>query len=75
MDKKAFSERDICAKYITLAVEQAGCDLQSQVRKHLTFSAFLVMVRVAFDINNFATSPFKYESNRLDSILFKRLVC
>lgn len=37
MNKKALSERDICSKFITPAILQAGWDLQSQIRDELTF--------------------------------------
>ncbi|MFY0663871.1 MAG: DEAD/DEAH box helicase family protein [Natronospirillum sp.] len=45
MNKKAFSERDICSKFITPALQQAGWDLQSQIREELTFTAGRVIVR------------------------------
>jgi len=32
MDKKEFSERDICSKSITPALTAAGWDLQTQIR-------------------------------------------
>jgi type I site-specific restriction endonuclease len=33
MDKTALSERDICSKFITPAIQRAGWDLQTQVRE------------------------------------------
>jgi type I restriction enzyme R subunit len=45
MNKKALSERDICSKFITPAILQAGWDLQSQIREELTFTAGRVIVR------------------------------
>ena len=39
MSKKSLSERDICTKYITPALTQAGWDLQSQIREEVTFTA------------------------------------
>jgi len=46
MDKANLSERDICSKYITPAlVEQAGWDLNSQIREEVTFTAGQVLVR------------------------------
>ena len=39
MDKKALSERDICTKFITPALVQAGWDIQTQIREEVTFTA------------------------------------
>ena len=43
--KKTFSERDICTKYITPAIQQAGWDVHRQIREELTFTAGRVIVR------------------------------
>ena len=45
MDKKKLSERDICTKFITPAIEQAGWDIQSQVREEVSFTAGRIIVR------------------------------
>jgi type I restriction enzyme R subunit len=45
MDKKALSERDICTKYITPAIEQAGWNVQLQVREEVSLTAGKVIVR------------------------------
>ena len=46
INKKDLSERDICTKYITPAiVEQAGWDVQTQVREEVTFTKGRVFVR------------------------------
>nr|WP_227842233.1 type I restriction endonuclease [Halomonas zhuhanensis] len=45
MDKKALSERDICTKFITPALEQAGWDVQAQVREEVSFTAGRIIVR------------------------------
>jgi type I restriction enzyme, R subunit len=45
MDKKSLSERDICTKYITPALEDAGWDKMSQIREEVTFTAGRVIVR------------------------------
>jgi type I restriction enzyme R subunit len=45
MDKKQLSERDICTKYITLALEKAGWDIQTQVREEFSFTDGRVIVR------------------------------
>jgi type I restriction enzyme, R subunit len=45
VNKKALSERDICTKFITPAIERAGWDLQVQVREEVSFTAGRVIVR------------------------------
>ncbi len=43
--KKQLSERDICTKFITPALEQAGWDIKRQVREEYTFTDGRVIVR------------------------------
>ncbi|MEO1076725.1 MAG: type I restriction endonuclease, partial [Bacteroidota bacterium] len=38
MDKKALSERDICTKYITPAIDAAGWDVHTQIREEVSFT-------------------------------------
>lgn len=45
MDKKALSERDICTKFITPALRQAGWDEMSQVREEVSFTKGRIIVR------------------------------
>lgn len=45
LNKRELSERDICTKFITPAVEQAGWDIQKQVREEYTFTDGRVIVR------------------------------
>jgi type I restriction enzyme R subunit len=45
MDKKQFSERDICTKYITPALEQSGWDIATQIREEFTLTNGRVLVR------------------------------
>ena len=45
MDKKSLSERDICTKYITPAIEKAGWDIQLQVREEVSLTKGRVIVR------------------------------
>ncbi len=45
MDKKSMSERDICTKFITPAIERAGWDIQKQVREEFSFTKGRIMVR------------------------------
>jgi type I restriction enzyme, R subunit len=43
--KKQFSERDICTKYITPALERSGWDLATQVREEFALTNGRVLVR------------------------------
>ena len=45
MNKKSLSERDICTKFITPAVMQAGWDLNTQVREEVFFTNGRIIVR------------------------------
>jgi len=45
MNKKTLSERDICTKYITPAIESAGWDRMGQIREEVFFTAGRVIVR------------------------------
>ena len=44
-DKKSFYERDICTKYITPALVQAGWDLHRQIREEVSFTKGRIIVR------------------------------
>lgn len=45
MDKKSLSERDICTKYITPALEKNGWDKLTQIREEVTFTDGKIYVR------------------------------
>ncbi|WP_439475333.1 EcoAI/FtnUII family type I restriction enzme subunit R [Algoriphagus formosus] len=45
MDKKGLSERDICTKFITPAIEKAGWDIQKQVREEVNFTDGRIIVQ------------------------------
>jgi type I restriction enzyme R subunit len=45
MSKKSLSERDICTKYITPALEQAGWDISTQIREEFPLTKGRVIVR------------------------------
>lgn len=45
MDKKSLSERDICTKFIAPAIQQAGWDIQKQVREEVSFTKGRIIVR------------------------------
>jgi type I restriction enzyme, R subunit len=48
MNKKDLSERDICTKYITPAVVNAGWDIQWQIREEVGFTKGRIIVRAGF---------------------------
>ena len=45
MDKKSLSERDICTKFITPALRQAGWDEMAQIREEVSFTKGRIIVR------------------------------
>ena len=44
-NKKELSERDICTKYITPAIQQAGWDLHTQLCEEVTFTRGQIIVK------------------------------
>jgi type I restriction enzyme R subunit len=45
MDKKQLSEQDICTKFITPALRQAGWDELTQLREEVSFTKGRIIVR------------------------------
>ena len=45
MDKKILSERDICTKFITPTLRQAGWDEMAQIREEVSFTKGRIIVR------------------------------
>jgi type I restriction enzyme R subunit len=45
LDKGSLSERDICTKFITPALRDAGWDVQSQIREEVSFTNGRIIVR------------------------------
>lgn len=45
MDKRSLSERDICTKFITPALRQAGWDEMAQIREEVSFTKGRIIVR------------------------------
>ncbi|TFW72477.1 restriction endonuclease [Methylotenera oryzisoli] len=45
MSKNKLSERDICTKFITPAIQQAGWDIQTQIREEVSFTKGRIIVR------------------------------
>lgn len=45
MNKKTLSERDICTKFITPALEKAGWDMQLQILEEVSFTDGKIYVR------------------------------
>jgi len=44
MNKKSFSERDICTKFITPALEKAGWDVSTQIREEFPLTKGRIIV-------------------------------
>lgn len=62
MNKKALSERDICSKFITPAIERAGWDLITQVREEFPLTNGRIIVRGKMHV--------RAANKRADYILF-----
>jgi type I restriction enzyme R subunit len=62
MDKKQLSERDVCTKYITPALEQTGWDIATQVREEFPLTRGRVIVRGKLDT--------RAKHKRADYVLF-----
>lgn len=45
MVAQKLSERDICTKFITPAIQKAGWDIQTQVREEVSFTNGRIIVR------------------------------
>ncbi|MCC6252637.1 MAG: hypothetical protein IT238_09275 [Bacteroidia bacterium] len=45
MNKKSLSERNICTKFISPAIEKAGCDRQLQILEKVAFTDGKIYVR------------------------------
>jgi type I restriction enzyme, R subunit len=45
MNKRVLSERDICTKFVTPALQAAGWDIHSQIREEVSFTKGRVIVR------------------------------
>ena len=45
MHKKNLTERDICSKFLTPAVKEAGWDVMSQIREQVYFTKGRIIVR------------------------------
>ncbi len=62
IEKKSLSEQDICTKYITPALEEAGWNKMTQFRQEVTFTKGKVLVRGRLTSRG--------ESKRADYILY-----
>jgi type I restriction enzyme R subunit len=65
MDKKQLSEREICSKFITPAIQKSGSDLQTQIREEVSFTAG----------THYSTWPPAYtrgEQRRADYVLYQQ---
>jgi len=61
-NKTLLSERDICTKYITPALQQAGWNIQTQVREEVSFTDGRIYVK-----GNLST---RGKRKRVDYILY-----
>ena len=50
MNKKQLSERDICTKFITPALKQAGWDIATQVREEFSLTKGRIIVRGQLEV-------------------------
>lgn len=64
MSDHSLSERDICTKFITPAIERAGWDIQTQVREEVSFTAGRIMIR--------GRTISRGEKKRADYVLYYR---
>lgn len=64
IDKKQLSERDICTKFITPAIDKAGWDITSQVREEVSFTDGKIYVRGSLTMRG--------KRKRADYILYHR---
>lgn len=62
MNKKDFSERDICTKFITPAIVRAGWDKEKQIREEKTFTDGKIIVK--------GNKVIRGEKKRADYILY-----
>ena len=62
MNKKQLSERDICTKYITPALDKAGWDVTTQVREEFSLTNGRIIVRGKLHI--------RAKRKRADYVLF-----
>lgn len=65
MDKKSLTERDICTKFITPAIQQAGWDIHKQVREEVSFTKGRIIVRGKLHSRG--------EAKRADYVLYQQL--
>ncbi|MDY0036947.1 MAG: DEAD/DEAH box helicase family protein [Zoogloea oleivorans] len=64
MDKKQLTERDICTKFITPALEKAGWDIATQVREEFPLTKGRIIVRGKLHT--------RAQNKRADYVLFHR---
>lgn len=64
MNKRQLSERDICTKFITPALEQAGWDIATQVREEFALTKGRIIVRGKLHT--------RAQSKRADYVLFHK---
>jgi type I restriction enzyme R subunit len=65
IDKKAFTERDICTKYITPAIVRAGWNVYTQIREEVAFTKGRIIIK--------GSNISRGELKRADYILYYKL--
>ena len=60
MDKRALSERDICAKFITPALRKAGWDEMLQIREEVSFTKGRIIVRASSSVAVRPSAPITF---------------
>ncbi len=65
IEKRALSEQDICTKYITPALEEAGWDIHTQIRQEYTITQGRVIVKGR-------GKPSRETPKRADYVLFNK---
>src|SRR5659263_733766 len=65
IDKKALSERDICTKYILLAIVRAGWNVYTQIREEVAFTKGRIISK--------GSNISRGELKRADYILYYKL--
>lgn len=70
MDKKKLSERDICTKYITPALEASKWDINNQIREELGYTLGRIHVRGNWHQEERINEPITY---CITSLIFRWL--
>ena len=64
MNKRSLTERDICTKYITPALERAGWDVHTQIREEFPLTKGRIIIRGKLHT--------RAKNKRADNVLFSK---